>query len=135
MHAFDILGDPVRRRILELLADGEQAAGAVSEVVQAEFGISPPAVSQHLRVLRESGFVTVRPDGTRRLYAVEAAPLQEIDIWLERFRQFWSQRLDALATELVRGRRERREQPDNDASTAGTPARYQGTESVSEEDT
>lgn len=113
MHAFDILGDPVRRRILELLADGEQAAGAVSEVVRAEFGISPPAVSQHLRVLRESGFVTVRPDGTRRLYAVEAAPLQEVDIWLERFRGFWNQRLDALATELARGRRQRREQPDD----------------------
>jgi len=105
MHAFDVLGDPVRRRILELLADGEQAAGVVSDVVRAEFGISPPAVSQHLRVLRESGFVTVRPDGTRRLYAVEAAPLREVDIWLERFRQFWSQRLDALTTEIARGRR------------------------------
>ncbi|WP_238008520.1 metalloregulator ArsR/SmtB family transcription factor [Dactylosporangium sp. AC04546] len=130
MHAFDILGDPVRRRILELLADGEQAAGAVSEVVRAEFGISPPAVSQHLRVLRESGFVTVRPDGTRRLYAVEAAPLQEVDIWLERFRQFWSQRLDALTTELARGKRERR-----DENTAGTPGSPSGTESVTEEDT
>jgi DNA-binding transcriptional ArsR family regulator len=107
VHAFDVLGDPVRRRILELLADGEQPAGAVSEVIRAEFGISPPAVSQHLRVLRESGFLTVRPDGTRRLYAVDAAPLQEVDAWLGRFRQFWSQRLDALATELARGRRER----------------------------
>ncbi|OUC92168.1 ArsR/SmtB family transcription factor [Streptosporangium minutum] len=131
MHAFDVLGDPVRRRILELLADGEQAAGAVSEVVRAEFGISPPAVSQHLRVLRESGFVTVRPDGTRRLYAVEAAPLQEIDIWLERFRQFWSQRLDALSTELVRGKREQR---DTGADVAGTPDRRQEPKSVSEED-
>lgn len=102
-----MLGDPVRRRILELLADGEQAAGAVSGVIRAEFGISPPAVSQHLRVLRESGFVTVRPDGTRRLYTVEAAPLQEVDVWLERFRRFWSQRLDALATELARGERKR----------------------------
>ncbi|BCJ57887.1 ArsR/SmtB family transcription factor [Micromonospora endophytica] len=110
MHAFDVLGDPVRRRILELLADGEQAAGSVSEAIRAEFGISPPAVSQHLRVLRESGFVTVRPDGTRRLYSVEAAPLQEIDVWLERFRQFWEQRLDALATELARGKRQRREE-------------------------
>ncbi|MET7464016.1 metalloregulator ArsR/SmtB family transcription factor [Nonomuraea sp. NPDC005501] len=135
MHAFDVLGDPVRRRILELLADGEQAAGAISEVVRAEFGISPPAVSQHLRVLRESGFVTVRPDGTRRLYAVEAAPLQEVDIWLERFRQFWSQRMDALAAELVRGKRERREQRDNGGNAAGTPDRRQETESVSEEDT
>ena len=112
MHAFDVLGDPVRRRILELLADGEQTAGTVSGVIRAEFGISQPAVSQHLRVLRESGFTTVRADGNRRLYAVDSAPLQEVDIWLERFRRFWSQRLDALGTELARGQRrqgERRE--------------------------
>ena len=75
MHAFDVLGDPVRRRILELLADGEQTSGAIGAVVQAEFGISQPAVSQHLKVLRESGFATVRPEGARRLYAVDAAPL------------------------------------------------------------
>jgi DNA-binding transcriptional ArsR family regulator len=105
VHAFDVLGDPVRRRILELLADGEQPAGAVSDAVRAEFGISQPSVSQHLKVLRESGFATVRADGTRRLYAVDAAPLQEVDAWLERFRGFWSQRLDALGTELARGRR------------------------------
>ncbi|HEX2357582.1 MAG TPA: metalloregulator ArsR/SmtB family transcription factor [Micromonosporaceae bacterium] len=107
MHAFDVLGDPVRRRILELLADGEQASGAITEVIRAEFGISQPAVSQHLRVLRDSGFTTVRPEGTRRLYAVEPTPLQEVDMWLERFRRFWTQRLDALATELARGRRVR----------------------------
>ncbi|MEV4510238.1 metalloregulator ArsR/SmtB family transcription factor [Dactylosporangium sp. NPDC049525] len=107
MHAFDVLGDPVRRRILELLADGEQPAGAVSDAVRAEFGISQPAVSQHLKVLRESGFATVRADGTRRLYAVDAAPLQEVDAWLERFRGFWVQRLDALGTELARGKRKR----------------------------
>ena len=108
MHAFDVLGDPVRRRILELLADGEQAAGQVSAVVQEEFGISQPAVSQHLRVLRDNGFATVRAEGARRLYAVDATGLQEADLWLQRFRQFWSQRLDALGTELARGRRERR---------------------------
>jgi DNA-binding transcriptional ArsR family regulator len=111
VHAFDVLGDPVRRRILELLADGEQPAGAVSAAVRAEFGISQPAVSQHLKVLRESGFATVRADGTRRLYAVDAAPLQEVDAWLERFRGFWSQHLDALGTELARGRRGRRTPP------------------------
>lgn len=110
VHAFDVLGDPVRRRILELLADGEQTAGAVSEVIRAEFGISQPAVSQHLRVLRESGFATVRADGTRRLYAVDSTPLWEVDVWLERFRRFWTQRLDALGTELARGKRDRREQ-------------------------
>ncbi|MGW6907835.1 ArsR/SmtB family transcription factor [Streptomyces sp. NPDC054940] len=108
MHAFDVLGDPVRRRILELLAAGEQASGDISAVIQDEFGISQPAVSQHLRVLRESGFASVRAEGTRRLYAVDAAPLREVDAWLERFRGFWEQRLDALETELVRGRRERR---------------------------
>jgi DNA-binding transcriptional ArsR family regulator len=108
VHAFDVLGDPVRRRILELLASGEQASGEVSAVIRHEFGISQPAVSQHLKVLRESGFASVRADGNRRLYAVEAAPLREVDAWLERFRGFWDQRLDALGTELARGKRERR---------------------------
>ena len=108
MHAFDVLGDPVRRRILELLADGELSSGAVTAVVTAEFGISQPAVSQHLRVLRDSGFATVRPDGTRRLYAVDSAPLHEVDTWLDPFRHFWEQRLDSLGTELARGKRERR---------------------------
>ncbi|HEV7707248.1 MAG TPA: metalloregulator ArsR/SmtB family transcription factor [Asanoa sp.] len=109
MHAFDVLGDPVRRRILELLADGELAAGEIGAVIQAEFGISQPAVSQHLRVLRDNGFTTVRAAGTRRLYAVDATPLREVDAWLERYRRFWSQRLDALETELARGRRARRD--------------------------
>src|SRR4051794_4497222 len=108
MHAFDVLGDPVRRRILELLADGEKTSGTVCAVIQEEFGISQPAVSQHLRVLREGGFATVRPDGTRRLYAVNSAPLREVDRWLDRFRRYWTPHLDALATELARGRRERR---------------------------
>jgi DNA-binding transcriptional ArsR family regulator len=108
MHAFDVLGDPVRRRILELLADGELPSGAISSVVQAEFGISQPAVSQHLRVLRDNGFTTVRAVGTRRLYSVDAEPLREVDAWLDRYRRFWSQRLDALGTELSRGRREAR---------------------------
>ncbi len=108
MHAFDILGDPVRRRILELLAEGELTSGSIGAVVQAEFHISQPAVSQHLKVLRDSGFATVRPEGARRLYAVEAAPLHEVDLWLDPFRRFWDQRLDSLATELARGKRERR---------------------------
>ena len=111
MHAFDVLGDPVRRRILELLADGEQAAGAVGAVVQAEFGISQPAVSQHLRVLREHGFATVRVAGARRLYAVDPTPLRDVDVWLERYRRFWDQRLDALGTEIARGRRRRSPTP------------------------
>ncbi len=105
MHAFEVLGDPVRRRILELLADGEQASGQVVATIHAEFGISQPAVSQHLRVLRESGFATVRPEGTRRLYSVDPEGIASVDAWLEQFRGFWEQRLDALGTELARGRR------------------------------
>lgn len=108
MHAFDVLGDPVRRRILELLADEEQAAGEVGEVIRREFGITQPAVSQHLRVLRESGFAQVRAAGTRRLYSLDPEPLREVDQWLDRFRAFWEHRLDALATEVARGRRSRR---------------------------
>jgi DNA-binding transcriptional ArsR family regulator len=108
VHAFDVLGDPVRRRILELLADGELTSGAVSSVIQEEFGITQPAVSQHLKVLREGGFATVRPAGTRRLYSVNSSPLQEVDAWLDPFRRFWAPHLDALATELARGRRQRR---------------------------
>ena len=108
MHAFDVLGDPVRRRILELLADGELSSGAVTDVVRAEFGITQPAVSQHLKVLREHGFARVRPEGTRRLYAVDAAPLREVDDWLDHFRSFWAQRMDSLETELARSARDRR---------------------------
>jgi DNA-binding transcriptional ArsR family regulator len=108
MHAFDVLGDPVRRRILELIAEDELTSGAVCSVIQAEFGISQPAVSQHLRVLRESGFATMRPAGTRRLYTVNPAPLREVDEWLDPFRRFWTPHLAALATELARGQRERR---------------------------
>jgi DNA-binding transcriptional ArsR family regulator len=107
VHAFDVLGEPVRRRILELLAGQEMTSGAVCAVIQAEFGISQPAVSQHLRVLRDSGFASVRPEGTRRLYAVRGEPLREVDEWLGRFRRFWAPHLEALATELARGKRER----------------------------
>jgi DNA-binding transcriptional ArsR family regulator len=108
VHAFDVLGDPVRRRILELLADGELTAGAIAATVRAEHGISQPAVSQHLRVLRDAGFATARPEGTRRLYAVAPDALRDVDDWLDRFRRFWTPPLDALATELARGRRARR---------------------------
>jgi DNA-binding transcriptional ArsR family regulator len=109
MHAFDVLGDPVRRRVLELLTDGDRSAGAITEVVRDEFGISQPAVSQHLGVLRTSGFVHVRVDGPRRVYSLDPTPLQGIDAWLDRFRRFWDQHLDALATEIARGKRDRRQ--------------------------
>src|SRR5258708_7290937 len=107
-HAFDVLGDPVRRRILELLANGELTSGALCSVIQEEFGISQPGVSAHLRVLRESGFASVRPEGARRLYAVNGEALRDVDDWLDRFRRFWTPHLDALETELARGRRKRR---------------------------
>lgn len=108
MHALDVLGDPVRRRILELLAGGERSAGTVTEVVRAEFGISQPAVSQHLRVLRESGFATVRPEGARRLYAAAPERFREVDAWLERFGRFWERRGCALDAEPAGGKREAR---------------------------
>jgi DNA-binding transcriptional ArsR family regulator len=101
----------VRRRILELLAAGEHASGAIVEVIQSEFGISQPAVSQHLKVLREAGFASVRVDGPRRLYAIDPAPLREVDAWLTRFRGFWEHKLEALATEVACGKRARRRRP------------------------
>jgi DNA-binding transcriptional ArsR family regulator len=122
MHAFDVLGEPVRRRILELLADGEMSSGAVCTVIQDEFGISQPAVSQHLKVLRDSGFATVRPEGARRLYMVKSEPLRDVDAWLDRFRCFWKPALEALATELARGKAERRlRDSDEDANQRRTP--------------
>jgi DNA-binding transcriptional ArsR family regulator len=102
MNAFDILGDPVRRRILEVLTGGEQPAGSVAAVIQREFGISQPAVSHALRVLRVNGFTTVRSDGARRLYAVDPRPLQSVDAWLAPYKRFWNPRLDALGAELAR---------------------------------
>ena len=101
MHAFDVLGDPVRRRILELLANGERSAGEIGATVQAEFRITQPAVSQHLKVLRESGFTTVRPEGTRRLYAVDPGPLRSIAAWVERNRGHWEESFDALDAHLA----------------------------------
>ncbi len=103
--------DPVRRRILELLAGGELSSGAICEVIRDEFGISQPAVSAQLRVLRESGFASVRAEGTRRFYAVTPEPMREVDDWLDRFRAFWTPHFDALATEVARGRRARRATP------------------------
>ena len=103
MHAFDVLGDPIRRRILELLAGGERSAGEITSIVMHEFGISQPGVSQHLRVLRESGFTSVRPLGARRLYAVEPLHLKEVDVWLDRFRELWQEsyeRLDEVLRDL-----------------------------------
>ena len=108
VHAFDVLGDPIRRRIMELLAGGEMSAGEIGATIQGEFGISQPAVSQHLKVLRDNGFASVRPAGQRRLYAVDGSALRDVDAWLDGFRRFWTPHLDALATEVARGKRQRR---------------------------
>jgi DNA-binding transcriptional ArsR family regulator len=120
---FDALGDPVRRRILEVLAAGEQPAGRVVDAVRSRGHISQPAVSQHLRVLREAGLVRVRAEGTRRLYTVDPDGLAAARAWLERLAdpldQF-AQPLDALATELARGRRASRLAPAAAPSTSVT---------------
>ncbi|WP_214465423.1 ArsR/SmtB family transcription factor [Microbacterium flavescens] len=135
MHALDVLGDPVRRRLLELLADGERSAGDLGEIVQGEFGISQPAVSQHLRVLRESGFAIVRPEGTRRLYAIDPAPLEAADGWFDPFRRMWQPKLDALGTELARGRRARRLEADAPTADPEEPAADAGTNDNGSTDT
>ncbi|ATG50932.1 transcriptional regulator [Brachybacterium vulturis] len=128
MHALDVLGDPVRRRILELLADHgelgapELGAGEIGEIVQPEFGISQPAVSQHLRVLREHGFATVRAEGRRRFYAVDSRGPQEAQEWLTPFERFWLPKLDALGTELARGKLQRRRAVDAASPAVADPA-------------
>lgn len=105
MEALAAVADPTRRRILELLREeGEVAAGDLAQ----QFAVSRPAVSRHLRVLREAGLVSSRVDGQRRVYALDARPLAELDVWLEPYRRSWAQRLDALDTEIRRGRRTRR---------------------------
>jgi DNA-binding transcriptional ArsR family regulator len=104
VETLSALSDPTRRRIVELLRGGEQSAGQLGE----HFAISQPGMSRHLRVLRESGLVRCREDGRRRLYALEPGPLADLDLWLAPFREAWAQRLDALETEVRRGRRDRR---------------------------
>lgn len=108
MHAFEVLSDPVRRRILELISAGELSSGEVVEAIGAEFGISQAAVSQHLKVLRESGFAQVRAEAQRRLYSLDPTGLQAVDTWVGQFRNFWEPKFDALATEIARGKRARR---------------------------
>ena len=96
MREFAALADPTRRRIVELLSTGERSAGEIVE----EFDVSAPAISQHLKALRDAGLVQVRTDAQRRIYALDAAGLENIDAWLKDVRKFWSGRLDALEREL-----------------------------------
>jgi len=104
VQALAALADPTRRELLALLAEGEIAAGDLA----ARFPVSRPAISRHLRVLREAGLVRSRTDGRRRLYTLDPRPLRELDDWLEPYRDLWASRLDALDTEIARGRRARR---------------------------
>ena len=96
MEAFAALADPTRRGILELLAAGERSAGEIA----GHFRISRPAVSRHLRVLREVGLATAREEAQRRMYRIEPAPLAELDAWLETYRRFWEDGLDRLEHHL-----------------------------------
>ncbi|MDC7121327.1 metalloregulator ArsR/SmtB family transcription factor [Cellulomonas fimi] len=114
----DALGDPVRRRLVELLASGARSAGDLADAVGAEFGISQPATSRHLRVLREAGVVESRAQGPVRLYSVRPEPLAEVERWARDVRSYWEPRLDALGTEVARGKRERRRAS---ADPAGPP--------------
>jgi DNA-binding transcriptional ArsR family regulator len=93
---FDVVAEPTRRRILDLLRDGDRPVG---DLVHA-LGISQPGVSKHLRVLRDAGLVRVRQQAQQRWYRLDAAPLAEIDAWLAPYRRFWSERLDALERHL-----------------------------------
>lgn len=105
MQAFDVLSDPVRRRALELIAQSERASGDIVKVVEAEFGISQSAVSQHLRILRDSGFASVRKDGARRCYSINPAGFEDVEVWLGQLRHYWGPKMEALATEVERGKR------------------------------
>ena len=104
MNALEALADPTRLRIVELLAEGDRSAGEIA----SHFDAARPGVSRHLRVLREHGLVRARAEGQRRVYSLDPAPLEELDAWLARYRGFWTNRLDALDTEIRRRRKERR---------------------------
>jgi DNA-binding transcriptional ArsR family regulator len=98
VDVFVAIAEPNRRRILELLTTGDHGAGEIAAVVPA---LTQPAVSRHLRVLRESGLVHVRASGQRRIYGLEPAGLQAVDAWLERYRTFWTSALDRLDRQLT----------------------------------
>jgi DNA-binding transcriptional ArsR family regulator len=98
MEIFMAIADPVRRDILALLRQGEQAAGTLVDTL----ALPQPNVSKHLKALREAGLVTIRVDGPRRLYSLDPKPLAELDAWLAPYREFWAGKLDALGDHLDR---------------------------------
>lgn len=97
MHAFAALADPTRREIVDVLARGERSAGELAR----RFTITQPAVSQHLRALRDAGIVRVRRDAQRRIYSLDSRGLAQIDAWLSRYRAFWNKRLNSLERVLA----------------------------------
>ncbi|MBV8193124.1 MAG: winged helix-turn-helix transcriptional regulator [Alphaproteobacteria bacterium] len=103
MHFFETLADPSRRRIVEALREGERP---VNDIVR-QAGIHQSGVSRHLRILHESGFVSMRPDGQRRLYALRPEPFRELDAWLAGYRQLWEARLDRFGIALEKRRKDR----------------------------
>ncbi|MBX3188796.1 MAG: winged helix-turn-helix transcriptional regulator [Labilithrix sp.] len=104
MAPFTALADPTRVRIVELLAGGERTAGDIHR----HFEASAPAISQHLRVLREAQLVRVRPDAQRRLYSLDPAGFEAIDAWMARLRRFWGKKLDRLESQLREAKKKRR---------------------------
>lgn len=108
MNQFAALADRTRLRLVEQLATGERSAGELGALVLAEFGASQPAVSRHLRVLREAGLVRSRVDGARRVYSLDPEGIEQIAEWTDRLRELWQASLWALETEIARGARDRR---------------------------
>jgi len=106
LDVFQALADPTRRRVIEALRDGEQQVGDVVE----KAGVHQSGVSRHLRILHESGFVSMRPDGQRRLYALKSEPFREIEEWLGPYRKLWEGRLDRFeaALQTRQGRQDKR---------------------------
>jgi DNA-binding transcriptional ArsR family regulator len=107
VESFEIISEPNRRAILSLLVSSQQSVGEI----ERRLGMSQPAVSKHLRVLREAGFVESTVDAQRRLYRLKPGPLQEVDSWLDQFRRLWSAHVDALERHLDRMDRDRIDQP------------------------
>lgn len=103
IDAFQALADPTRRRIVETLRQGEQQVGDVVE----KAGVHQSGVSRHLRILHDAGFVSVRPDGQRRLYSLRPEPFRELDAWLANYRQLWEARLDRFGAALAKNQHAR----------------------------
>ncbi len=130
---FEIIAEPNRRAILGLLVSSEQSVGEI----ERQLRMPQPAVSKHLRVLRDAGFVESTADAQRRLYRLKPEPFREVDAWLEQFRRFWSPHIDALERHLDRMSRDRlsRGRMKPSARTPATPKTKQAREHARESET